>query len=458
MSEILAIIVVGAPLGLFCGLGLMMLFSWAINESFTAHLTRIVILIGLGALLAIAVPQAFMQQWSGQTYLLGEIIDLPESHFHLRLEFMFDSLSVPMAILTYLLCGTIAAFATHYMHREVGFQRFFLLFAMFLAGMVLAVLAGSIETLFLGWELVGLSSALLVAFFHQRVGPVANGLRVWIVYRCSDAALLLAAVLLHHAAGEGEFSQLSGRAGWPHSAALLSPSIAFWAGLLFVIAACGKSALWPLSGWLPRAMEGPTPSSAVFYGALSIHLGAFLLLRISPLLDQSWPLSLLVVGVGVATAIYAAVVGRVQTDVKSGLAFASLLQVGLIVTEIGLGFRYLALVHMLGHASLRTLQLLRAPSILRDYVDLENALGKQVNNRLSSPGLRLRSTFGVRLYRLGLERGYLDVAWEIGVARPFAKFFLGCGRLETRWLQWLGNDPPPSPPTGSATQLMEETK
>jgi NADH:ubiquinone oxidoreductase subunit 5 (subunit L)/multisubunit Na+/H+ antiporter MnhA subunit len=455
MTETCALIVIGAPLLLFSVLGLMLLFGWAISESFTAHLTRVVILVGLGALLAIAVPMAVLQQWAGKTFLVGEIINLPESHFHLRLEFLFDSLSIPLAILTYLLCGTIAAFATNYMHRELGFQRFFLLFAMFLAGMILAVLAGSIETLFLGWELVGLSSALLVAFFHQRLGPVTNGFRVWVVYRCSDAALLLAAVLLHHAAGEGELSQLSGRAGWPNSVAILSPSVAFWAGLLFVIAACGKSALWPLSGWLPRAMEGPTPSSAVFYGALSIHLGAFLLLRISPILDQAPGLANLVVVIGIVTSIYATVVGRVQTDIKSGLAFASLVQVGLIVAEIGLGFRYLALFHILGHASLRTLQLLRAPSILRDYHELENALERQVNNRLSSwPSGS--SPLATVIYRYGLERGYLDVVWELVMVRPFVRFFTGCHWLESRWLQWLDNEMPPTNESADSAQLMDE--
>lgn len=445
MIDALVLTVVGAPtlwLGL---LGLLLLVGCPIRESFLAHGTRLAILISLGALLTIAVPMLLLADWSGKLYRVGEIVNLPASNFHLRLEFMFDGLSVPMAILTQLLCGTIAAFATNYLHKEVGFQRFFLLFAMFWTGMTLAVLAGSIETLFLGWELVGLSSALLVAFFQDRVGPVANGLRIWSIYRCSDAALLLAAVLLHHAAGEGEFSELSGRAGWPHSSGALPADVAIGAGLLFILAAAGKSALWPFSSWLPRAMEGPTPSSAVFYGALSIHLGAFLLLRISPLLDQSQLLSMVVVGLGLVTTLYAVVVGRVQTDVKSGLAFASLTQVGLIVVEIGLGFRYLALLHILGHASLRTLQLLRAPSLLRDYVELGNALGTQVNNRLGKEGRKANGRWFVWLYRFGLERGYIDVLWATMVLRPLSSVLRTCRQLESDWLLRLnGSEDTPS--------------
>lgn len=437
MNDTLVLTVVGAPTVWLSLLGLLLLLGIPIREWFLAQGTRLAILFSLGALLTIAVPMLVLSDWSGKLYRVGEIVNLPESHFHLRLEFMFDGLSVPMAILTNLLCGTIAAFATNYLHRETGFQRFFLLFAMFWTGMTLAVLAGSIETLFLGWELVGLSSALLVAFFQDRVGPVANGLRIWSVYRCSDAALLLAAVLLHHAAGEGEFSELSGRAGWPNSNATLPIEVTVLAGILFIFAAAGKSALWPFSSWLPRAMEGPTPSSAVFYGALSIHLGAFLLLRISPLLDQSWLLSSVVIGLGVLTTAYAVVVGRVQTDVKSGLAFASLTQVGLIVVEIGLGFRYLALFHILGHASLRTLQLLRAPSLLRDYVELGNALGAQVNNRLGSAGKPSHSRGFTWIYRIGLERGYVDVVWATVVLQPLLRLLHGLRQIETRWLNRL---------------------
>ena len=107
------------------------------------------------------------------------------------------------------------------MHRERGFNRFFVLFALFVLGMVVTSLAGTIETLFTGWELVGLSSALLVAFFQERPGPARNGLWVWTIYRFSDAALLLAAVAMHHLRGEGDFDKLLGAGPWPDAAASL---------------------------------------------------------------------------------------------------------------------------------------------------------------------------------------------------------------------------------------------
>jgi NAD(P)H-quinone oxidoreductase subunit 5 len=132
---------------------------------------------------------------------MGDWLVLPAQHFHFTFKFVFDRLSVPFVILSFVLCGTTGAFASRYLHREPGFGRFFVLFALFLLGMIVTSLAGTIETLFAGWELVGLSSALLVAFFHERTAPVWNGLRVWTVYRIADAAFLVATVALHHLTG-----------------------------------------------------------------------------------------------------------------------------------------------------------------------------------------------------------------------------------------------------------------
>jgi NAD(P)H-quinone oxidoreductase subunit 5 len=184
-------------------------------------------------------------------------------------------------------------------------------------------------------------------------------------------------------------------------------------------------------------MEGPTPSSAVFYGALSVHLGAYLLLRISPLLDDSLALSMAVLTIGVVTAAFASFAGRVQTDIKSALSFASLTQVGIIVAEIGVGcfwepLRYVALVHILGHACFRTLQFIRAPSLLYDYGTLENALG----SRLPATAPRaswLPEKTRAWLYRLALEKGYLDAWLATLFVNPFLNLLRGCDALERRW-------------------------
>ncbi len=211
-------------------------------------------------------------------------------------------------------------------------------------------------------------------------------------------------------------------------------------GMLLVVAAAGKSALVPFSGWLPRAMEGPTPSSAVFYGALSVHLGAFLLLRVSPLLDISLVLCAVIVVLGLTTAVFAYLAGSVQTDIKSALSFASLSQVGIIVAEIGLGFRYVALVHILGHACLRTLQFVRAPSLLQDYRTIENAIGQHLPRAGTLWDRWSKGRDLAWLYRKSLERGYLDRALLQYVVAPFVRAFRWCDALERRWTDFLAGE------------------
>ena len=200
MSTQQIIIALGAatcliPLALLFCLGAASLVGRALAEQWTGRLVQFACVSGLCASSCLLIYMLA----TGERHVpieLGNWASIP--HFSFSFKLVFDRLSVPFVLLTFLLCGTIGAFSTRYLHREPGYNRFFVLFAVFLLGMVLTSLAGTIETLFTGWELVGISSALLVAFFQERSAPVRNGLRVWAVYRISDAALLIAAVLLHH--------------------------------------------------------------------------------------------------------------------------------------------------------------------------------------------------------------------------------------------------------------------
>jgi NADH-quinone oxidoreductase subunit L len=436
----LGLTVVSAPLLLLLLLGFWSLVGHPLGERAIGICVQAAILIGLaGSVIILALMRS-----NGESHVaidVGTWVAIPHE-YHFSVKFVFDRLSVPFVILSFLLCGTIGAFAIRYMHREPGFNRFFVFYALFVAGMVITSLAGTIETLFAGWELVGLSSALLVAFFHERPAPVRNGLRVWVVYRVSDAALLMAALAMHHLRGEGDFDQLLGAAtSWPEGNAQLTEHQALVVGLLLLLAAAGKSALVPFSGWLPRAMEGPTPSSAVFYGALSVHLGAFLLLRVSPILDMSVWLSAAVVVVGLVSAAFATFAGRVQTDIKGALAFASLTQVGIIVAEIGFGLRYIALIHIVGHACLRTLQFLRAPSLLYDYRNMENAIGASLPRLAGTWEQMIPRWLSERSYRLALEKGYLDAWLSDWLVAPFIAVLRWCDGLEHRWTNLLTGGP-----------------
>jgi len=436
--SILGVLTAGSPLVLTLVLGVAAQLKHRPTESATGRIVQICVVSGLLASLGMLA----LMLATGTRHVTIEIGSWASmEHYHFVIKLVFDRLSVPFAILSFLLCGTIGAFANSYLHREPGFHRFFVLYSLFILGMVTASLADTIETLFIGWELVGLSSALLVAFFHERPMPVHNGLRVWTVYRISDAALLLASVALHHLHGHGDFDTLLGAQPWPFGAAALDSAQALLVGLLIVVAAAGKSALIPFSGWLPRAMEGPTPSSAIFYGALSVHLGAFLLLRFSPVLEASLIVSGVVVALGLLTAIFAALASRVQSDIKSALSFASLTQVGIIVAEIGLGCRYVALVHLLGHACLRTLQFLRASSVLQDYRSLEDALGDALPQRATFWERILSPPARAWWYRFAFERGYLDAWLSDYVARPFLSVLRSCDALERRWTDFLAGRP-----------------
>jgi len=444
LFNLLGICVIAAPAILVVIFGVTSILGVALSEKSIARFTEAAIVLGLLA----AIGVLGLMLMTGRRHVpieFGNWVSIhgdegdSSSSFHFHLKFVFDRLSVPFVILSFVLCGTIGAFTSRYLHRESGYNRFFVLYAIFLLGMIVSSLAGTIETLFCGWEFVGLSSALLVAFFHERANPVRNGQRVWLIYRIADAAFLVAALALHHLTGGGDFEGLMGTGAWPHGEATISESHALYVGLLLLFAAAGKSALVPFSGWLPRAMEGPTPSSAIFYGALSVHLGAFLLLRVSPILEMSLILTCCVVGIGLISAIFGALAARVQTDIKSALAFASLTQVGIIVAEIGLGFRYLALTHIIGHACLRTLQLLRAPTLLHDYHSLENAIGSHLVHQHGLLSRMVPIRFKQWLYRFAMERGFMDDVLCEWTINPFVTVFRRCDGMERRWTDFLSS-------------------
>jgi len=376
---------------------------------------------------------------------LGTWFASPGHAWHWRL--VADRLSVPFALSAATLIGLIGALSSRYLHREPGFFRFYLLLTLFGAGVELVVLAGSLAVAFVGWELVGLSSALLIAFFHDRRGPVRHGLRAFLTYRACDVGLLAGTALLAGAAGSVDLvnpsaptSGWAGRLGAADWAQLPVPGSAASAtivALLLLLAVIGKSALVPASGWLPRAMEGPTPSSAIFYGAISVHLGPYLLLRSHGLLDAAPAARVVVVLLGLATALHATVVGRVQSDIKNALAYASMTQVGLIVAEIGLGLDLVAIAHILGHAAVRSAQILRSPSLLHDRHHLEQAMGRTLPHTGRHLERLVPGRWQLPLYRYALGHGYLDV-WLRRLGAPLARLLRVFDRAQRRAADRIG--------------------
>ena len=350
----------------------------------------------------------------------------------IAIEFLVDRLSLAFAALCAAIAGIVAAFSNRYLHREPGYNRYFVLLAMFVTGMLLVAIAGNVEVLFVGWELVGLSSALLVAFFHERPAPASNALRVFSVYRISDAAMLSAAVLLRHVAGTDSVSLLFGDARGASAIGLTGANATIIAVLL-IVAVAGKSALLPFSSWLPRAMEGPTPSSAVYYGSLSIHAGCFLLLRSAPLLEHAPGARLLAGALGAATAVFAGITTRAQADVKSSLAYASLTQVGIIIVEIAIGWYVIAFLHLAGHACFRLLQFLSAPNVLHDLHGMENAMGDRPSRGDGALHTLMADWMRRGLFLFALERGFLDSVVDRVVVEPFVRLARRLTRLDA-WL------------------------
>jgi hypothetical protein len=187
-------------------------------------------------------------------------------------------------------------------------------------------------------------------------------------------------------------------------------------------------------------MEGPTPSSAIFYGALSIHAGAYVLLRCEAVLEQAPAAQWALILIGAGTALHASLVGRVQTDLKGMLAYASMAQASLIFVEIGMGWRVIPLVHVVSHAILRSLQILRSPSALHDRHELEASLGGHPGADPWSLGRLLPEAVRDRLYRIALDRGFEEMAVGRLLVSPVLRLLESAAALEDRWTRWLGGE------------------
>ncbi len=405
------------------------------SERAVAGITRVAMLLSLAS----ALCGLLLWATSGPVnYRLGNWYAAAEYSFPLVL--LFDGLSTVMSVFIALILVTTVRFSTTYMHNERGFIRFFVLTLFFAAGMQLLVLGGSIELLFIGWEFVGITSVLLVAFFHERTQPVQAALRVMVTYRICDIGLLFGGLWLHHWLGTtvwvDAFAQI-GRGG--------GGAAALGVALALVFAAMGKSAQFPVGGWLPRAMEGPTASSAVFYGSLSVHAGVYLLIRAAPLIEQSLAARVVLIVIGLVTAVMTALSSQVSADAKSAVAYATASQVGLMFVTCGLGFYTLATVHLIAHATLRYYQFLRTPSALQDALWQQAALGRTAQDEAAArwEGVALQRRRA--LYRLALERFAVESALDRWITRPVMGFSRFLDGLERRFLALHGRPPGAGP-------------
>jgi NADH:ubiquinone oxidoreductase subunit 5 (subunit L)/multisubunit Na+/H+ antiporter MnhA subunit len=318
------------------------------------------------------------------------------------LEFHLDPLALAMATLIAPICLLATRFSVHYMHREPGFGRFFLALSLFAGAMLTIVTAGNLVLTFMGWELAGLASYLLIGFAQDRPQATENATRAFVTNRIGDAGFLLAIFLC--------FAWLGG-VEWPRVEREVGGLDTLDAGLILLgllAAAFAKSAALPFSAWIARALEGPTPSSALFYGSLMVHAGIYLLIRCEPLFDAAPSLMPFVAAAGLATALYGWLAGLAQADVKSGLMFSTTTQIGLMALWCGLGWFTLAAVHLVLHALWRAWQFLNAPALMHWMDGPSRPLS----------GWLARRRF---LYTAALQRFWLDPISDWLLVRPVSQ-------------------------------------
>lgn len=287
------------------------------------------------------------------------------SEYDIGISFFLDGFGYAYLFAASLLMGMVVVFSRYYVHREKGYKRFFINIQLFYGGLVMVLLAGNFETLFVGWEILGVTSFFLIGFYRERYLPVKNALKVVSLYRIADIAILLAVWLCHHYYGAAiDFTNAFDNTSQPDghvSGGLFYPACI---ASLFLLAAMVKSAQFPFSSWLPRAMEGPTTSSAIFYGSLSVHIGVFLLIRTAPIWENIPAFPWIIGSIGILTAMVGTVTSSVQSTIKTQIAYSSATQIGIMFAEVALGLYWLAMIHLICHAFLRSYQLLISPSVL----------------------------------------------------------------------------------------------
>ncbi len=326
--------------------------SWITFLSVGLHFLCLVIFLGIWV-------------WNGMPTLnLKDYMLFKSSAYEFYIDFYFDKITAVYMLVGSFLTFLVVVYSRYYMHRETGYKRFFNTILFFYIGYNMIILSGNMETLFIGWEMLGISSFLLIAFYRERYLPVKNAVKVFSIYRIGDVGLILAMWMSHHLFhGNITFEGLN-NAGLVHEHLQSHTWIGIFISVMILVSAAAKSAQLPFSSWLPRAMEGPTPSSAIFYGSLSVHLGVFLMLRTYPLWQEQTSVRIMIALMGLFTAIITTGIARVQSSVKSQIAYSSIAQIGIIFIEVAAGLHYLALFHFAGNAFLRTYQLLVSPSVV----------------------------------------------------------------------------------------------
>ena len=271
-----------------------------------------------------------------------------------------DRLSVLMLLVVTGVGSAIQIYSVGYMKGDSGLSRYFACMSLFTFSMLGVVLSPNFIQMFIFWELVGVSSYLLIGFWFERPAAAAAGQKAFVVNRIGDAGFILGILTVWACAGSLDFAVLAGRWG---TLGLAPLALAAAAALVFC-GAVGKSAQFPLHVWLPDAMEGPTPVSALIHAATMVAAGVYMLCRVSWLITASPAVMVLIAWIGGVTALMAALIAVAQSDIKRVLAYSTLSQLGYMVLAVGLGGTTVAMFHLTTHAFFKALLFLAAGSVI----------------------------------------------------------------------------------------------
>jgi len=300
-------------------------------------------------------------------------------HLHIDIGVLLDPISVMMLVVVTTVSFMVHIYSLGYMHGEKGFQRFFASLSLFTFSMLGLVIATNLFQMYIFWELVGVSSYMLIGFYYQKPSAVAASKKAFIVTRFADFGFLSGILLLSYYTKTFDFIELTKTNGhqlamaMPMGASFLGLSIVSWALILIFMGGAGKSAMFPLHIWLPDAMEGPTPVSALIHAATMVVAGVFLVARMFPVFALAAPDALTVVMyVGAFSSLFAAIIACTQYDIKRVLAYSTMSQIGYMMLALGVsgygdekGLGFMAsMFHLFTHAMFKALLFLGAGSII----------------------------------------------------------------------------------------------
>jgi len=342
------------------------------------------------------------------TWIPGNLVHLAgggAANLTIEMAFRYDSLAAVMTLVVTGVSLLIHIYSIGYMSEEKSCGRYFAYLNLFTFAMLVLVLGANLAVMFVGWEGVGLCSYLLIGFWYTKDSAADAGKKAFITNRVGDAGFLLGIGLLIYALGTIDTAGIASAVG----KGMMSPGMATAAALLLFFGATGKSAQIPLYTWLPDAMEGPTPVSALIHAATMVTAGVYMVARLHVLFSFSGTALIVVSLVGAVTAVYAATMGLVQTDIKRVLAYSTISQIGYMFIGLGVGAFSAGIFHLMTHAFFKSLLFLAAGSVIHALS------GEQDMRRMGGLKKRIPGTYAVFLV------GALAIAGIPGLSGFFSK-------------------------------------